>query len=129
MFFPHPDSPLYRMEKSAESEFMSGRDNENTNHVAYVVFHGHYADLLIAIQDPEILACELFTESVVSSTVVEFANNMLHQRDVRTSKLLMAVESQILEEPGAFDMFLSVLAKRPLMSDLCGRMVNAYGKV
>ena len=108
---------------------MSGRENKNIKHVAYEAFHEHYTDLLTVIQDPDVLAWELFSESVVSSTVVEFVTNMLHHRDVRTSKLLMAVESQIFEEPGAFDMFLSVLAKRPLMSDLCGRMKNAYGKL
>ena len=115
------------MEKSAESEVMSGR--ENIKDVAYEAFHEHYADLLTAIQDPEGLAWELFSESLVSVAVVEVANNVLHQRDVRTSKLLMAVESQILEKPEAFDIFLSLLAKRPLMRDLCRRIKNAYSKL
>ena len=85
-------------------------------------FRKHSADLLTAIQDPEVLAWELYSKSVISSAVVEFANNMTHERGERTTKLLMAVGSQIAVDPGVFDVFLSVLANRPAMSDLCGRM-------
>ena len=96
---------------------------------AHETFRKHSADLLTVIQDPEVLAWELFSESVITSAVVEFANNMMHERGERTSKLLMAMGSQIAVDPGAFDMFLSMLAKRPSMSDLCGRMRNTYGKL
>ena len=82
----------------------------------------------MAVQDPEVLAWELFSESVIASAVVEFANNMMHERGARTSNLLMAVESQIKVDPGMFDIFLSVLAKRPSMSDLCEKMKDTYGK-
>ena len=103
----------------------SSRENFNP---AHKTFRKHSADLLTVIQDPEVLAWELYSESVISSAVVEFANNMTHERGVRTSNLLMAVGSQIAVDPGVFDVFLSVLAKRPAMSDLCRRMKDAYGK-
>ena len=106
---------------------MATGDRENFN-PAYEVFRKHSADLLTVIQDPEVLAWELYAESVVSLTVVEFTNNMVHERGARVSKLLMAVGSQIAVDSGAFDVFLSVLAKRPSMSDLCGRMKGTYGK-
>ena len=102
-----------------------GRENFNP---AYKAFRKHSADLLTVIQDPEVLAWELFSESVVTSAVVEFTNNMVHERGERTSKLLLAMGSQIAVDPGAFDVLLSMLAKRPSMSDLCGRMKDTYGK-
>ena len=102
-----------------------GRENFNP---AYETFRKHSADLLTAIQDPEVLAWELFSESVISFTAVEFTNNMVHERGVRVSNLLMAVGSQIAVDSGALDVFLSVLAKRSSMSDLCGRMKDTYGK-
>ena len=102
-----------------------GRENLNP---AYETFRKHSADLLTAIQDPEILAWELYAESVVSFTVVEFTNNMVHERGVRVSNLLMAVGPQIAVDSGALDVFLSVLAKRPSMSDLCRKMEDTYGK-
>ena len=95
---------------------------------AYEIFRKHSADLLTVIQDPEVLAWELFAESVISSVVVEFTNNMIHERGMRTSKLLMAVGSGIKVDPTAFAVFLSVLTKRPSMSDLCRRMKDAYSK-
>ena len=101
------------------SAMATGGENFNP---AYETFRKHSADLLTVIQDPEVLSWELFSENVVTSTVVEFANNMKHERGERTSKLLMAVGSKIEVEPGTFDVFLSVLAKRPSMSDLCRRM-------
>ena len=100
---------------------------ENFN-AAYEAFRKHSADLLTVIQDPEVLAWELFSENVVTSAVVEFANNMTHERGERTSKLLMAVGSQIAVDPRTFDVFLSVLIKRPSMSDLYGRMKDNYRK-
>ena len=103
-------------------------DGEENINPAYVAFRKHSADLLTVIQDPEVLAWELFSKSVVTSAMVEFANNTMHERVLRTSKLLMAVESRIAVDPGAFNVFLSVLAKRPSMSDLCGRMKETYGK-
>ena len=107
------------------SAMTTGGENFNP---AYKTFRKHSADLLTVIQDPEVLAWELFSENAVTSAVVEFANNMTHERGTRTSNLLMAVGSQIAVDPGVFDMFLSVLDKRPAMSDLCGRMKDDYGK-
>ena len=103
----------------------AGRENFNP---AYKAFRKHSADLLTVIQDPEVLAWELFSESVVSLTVVEFANNVTHERGTRNSNLLMAVGSQIEVDPGVFHVFLSVLAKRPSMSDFCGRIKDTYSK-
>ena len=103
----------------------TGGENFNP---AYEAFRKHSADLLTVIQDPEVLAWELFSNSVISSTVVEFANNMMHGRGTRTSNLLMAVGSRIEVDPTVFDMFLSVLTKRTSMSDLCRRMKDTYSK-
>ena len=107
------------------STMATGGENFNP---AYEAFRKHSADLLTVMQDPEVLAWELYSKGVVSSAVVEFANNMTHERGERTSKMLMAVGSQIKVDPGAFDVFLSVLAKRPSTSDLCRSMKDACSK-
>ena len=90
----------------------SGRENFNP---AYETFRKHSAGLLTIIQDPEVLAWELFSKSVISCTGWVH-NNMTHERATRTSNLLMAVGSQIEVDPGVFDTFLSVLTKWPSMS-------------
>ena len=95
---------------------------------AYEAFRKHSADLLTVIQDPEVLACELYAKNIISTAVRDAAAYVMHERGVRTLNLLIAVESQIKVDPGMFDVFLSVLAKRPAMSDLRRRMKEAYGK-
>ena len=102
-----------------------GRENSNP---AYETFRKYSADLLTVIQDPEFLAWELYAENIVSAAVRDAANNTMHERYKRTSDLLAAVDSQIAVDPGMFDVFLSVLAKRSPMSDLCRRMKDTYGK-
>ena len=102
-----------------------GRENFNP---AYETFRKHSADLLTVIQDPEVLAWELYAENIIPAAGRDAAVYVMHEKGARTSNLLMAVESQIKVDPGTFDVFLSVLAKRSPMSDLCERMKDTYGK-
>ena len=95
---------------------------------AYRSFRKHSADLLTAIQDPEVLAWELYAESIIPSAVRDAANNTMHERGKRTSDLLAAVDSQIAVDPGALNVFLHVLTKRPSMSDICERVKETYRK-
>ena len=106
----------------------TAEDGENFN-PAYETFRKCSADLLTAIQDPEVLAWELYAENVIPAAVRDAAVYVMHEKGARTSNLLMAVESQIKVDPGMFDVFLSVLAKRPSMGDLCGRMKETYCKL
>ena len=96
---------------------------------AYEIFQKNLPYLLMTIQDPEMLAEELFAKNVVSHAVVESISYTMHERGVRVSKLLMAVESQIEVNPGVFSTFLSVLAKQHSMSDLYRKMKAAYSKL
>ena len=104
---------------------MKSKENLNPAHKA---FHKHSADLLMVIQDPKVLAWELYAQNIISPAVRDAATNMMHDRSKRTSDLLAAVDSRIAVDPGAFEVFLAVLAKRSSMSDLCRRMKDAYGK-
>ena len=95
---------------------------------AYETFRKHSADLLMVIQDPEVLAWELYSKDIITVDEREAACYHMHSRGMRTSSLLSAVESRIAVNPRAFDVFLSMLAKRPSMNDLCGRMKDMYSK-
>ena len=101
-----------------------GRKNFNP---AYEAFRKHSADLLTVIQDPEVLAWELYAQNIPAA-VRDAVAYLMHEKGARTSKLLMVVESKIKVDPGAFNVFLSVLAKQPPMSDLCRKMKDLYGK-
>ena len=93
-----------------------------------LTFRKYSAQLVTIIQDPEVLAWELYAEDVISQAVRDSAAYTMHEKGARTSSLLVAVESRIAVDPGVFGLFLSVLAKRPSMSDLCKKMKDACGK-
>ena len=82
----------------------------------------------MVIQDPEVLAWELHAQNIIPAAVRDAAAYMMHEKGARTLKLLIAVESKIKVDPGAFEVFLSVLAKRTSMSDLCERMKDTYSE-
>lgn len=106
---------------------MATSGEESFDQSAYEAFRKHSAELLTAIQDPEVLAWQLFAKNIITPDVRDDAVNMMHSRVARTSKLLVAVETQITVNPAAFAAFLSVLDdKRPGMNDLCKRMRDAY---
>ena len=107
---------------------MATADGGENFNPAYETFRKHSADLLAVIQDPEVLAWELYAENIIPAAVRDAAAYMMHGSGARTSNLLMAVESQIKVDPGTFDVFLSVLAKRPSMSNLCRKMKDTYCK-
>ena len=107
-----------------------GRDmsRDSSLNSACGAFRKYSADLRTAIQDTEVLAWELYAESIITEAVRDAAGNMMHERGARTSTLLAAVGSRIATDPRAFDVFLSVLAKRPTMRDLHRRIKDEYGK-
>ena len=95
---------------------------------AYEAFRKHSADLRTVIQDPDDLAWDLYSEDIITADEREAACYHMHDGSMRTSSMLSAVESKIEVDPGKFDVFLSVLAKQPSMSDLCKRMRDTYGE-
>ena len=95
---------------------------------AYEAFRTHSADLRTVIQDPKDLAWELYSKDIITADERKAACYHMHDESTRTSSMLSAVESKIEVDPGKFDVFLSVLAKQPSMSDLCKRMRDTYGE-
>ena len=95
---------------------------------AIETFRRYSAELLTAIQDPNVLAWELYSKKIISKPERDSASYTMHETGSRTSKLLAAVEAQIAVDTRAFDLFLSILAEHQEMSDLCERMKGVYGR-
>ena len=106
---------------------MATNGGQNFN-PAYEAFRKHFADLLTVIQNPENLACDLYSEDIITVRERKAACYHMHDESMRTSNLLSAVESRIAVNPRAFDVFLSTLAKEPSMSDLCRSMKDTYSE-
>ena len=94
------------------------------------VFRKHFGELLAAIQDPEVLACELYSANIITTKERDAAASTNQARAIRTSNLLATMVSQIAVDPRAFDVFLSMLATRSSMNNLLGRIrEDVYGKL
>ena len=83
-------------------------------------------ELMTVIQDPELLAWELYSEGIITVDEREAACHHMHFRSMRTSSLLSAVEGKIKVDPAKFDVFLSVLAKNSSFTDICEKMKGAF---
>ena len=71
------------------------------------------ADLIRGIQDPELLAWELYSDDVVSETVVDEVSVVGLSGVQKKSRLLSAVRDQIAVDPAKFQNFLQALNKQP----------------
>ena len=76
------------------------------------------ADLIRGIQDPELLAWELFSNDVISETVMNEVGMAGLSGVQRKTKLLTAVRDQIAVDPAKFQKLLLVLRKQPPLKGL-----------
>ena len=76
------------------------------------------ADLIRGIQDPELLAWELFSNDVISETVMNEVGMVGLSGVQRKTKLLSAVRDQIAVDPAKFQKLLLVLRKQPPLKGL-----------
>ena len=76
------------------------------------------ADLIRGIQDPELLAWELFFNDVVSETAVNEVSVVGLSVVQRKMRLLSAVRDQIAVDPAKFQKLLLVLGKQPPLKGL-----------
>ena len=88
----------------------------------YHTFREHYARLVHAIQDPLSLATQLFTRSVIDSSVLQRMNTLGFTTFQNTTALLTAVLGKIQTDPRMFHEFLSALKEDPSMQSLVESM-------
>ena len=84
------------------------------------------ADLIRGIQDPELLAWELYSDDVVSETVVDEVSVVALSAVQRKTRLLSAVRDQIAVDPAKFQNLLQALRKQPPLKDVADRLETIY---
>ena len=89
-------------------------------------FRKCYADLIRGIQDPEILALELYSTDVISKTVMKETHSVWLPRMERTTRLLSAVEHQIAVNPTKFQKFLLALRMDPVLEYMADKLETIY---
>ena len=86
------------------------------------------ADLVRVLQDPELLACDLYAEGVVLENALEEVNVVGITATQKRMKLLSLVKDQIAVYPAKFDEFVHVLKKQPPMVEMAERLERKYCK-
>ena len=89
------------------------------------VLRKHFSELVRTIQDPVLLAVDLYSAKIITQTLLERVNGATTSaRTDKTSWLLSAVSDHTSVCPEAFDTFLSVLREEhgPLLPDIAVKM-------
>ena len=89
-------------------------------------FRVYSADLIKEVQDPELLAWELYSNDIVPETVVDEVSVVGLSDVQRKSRLLMAVRDQIAVDPAKFWKFLLVLGKQPPLKEVVNKLAVMY---
>ena len=72
----------------------------------------HFSDLIRAIQDPVLLAVDLYSAEIITQTLLERVSTATAlTRTDKTSLLLGAVSDQTVVSPRTFDNFLNILSE------------------
>ena len=88
----------------------------------YRTFREHYARLYHAIQNPLSLATQLFTKSIIDSSLLQQMSTLGFTTFQNTNTLLTAVLGKIQTDPSAFGEFLLALKEDPTMRPLVESM-------
>ena len=100
--------------------------SESVPNAAYEAFREHSADLITVIDDPVVLAWELFGTHVISDTVADEVSVMGLSAAYKNARLLSAVRDQIKVDPTKLDTFLEALRKRQYMVKTAEKLEATY---
>ena len=84
------------------------------------------ADLIREIEEPEVLAWDLFSSSIISKKEVDEVSMVGLSVAHRKARLLSAVGNQIAVDPAKFQNLLLVLRKQPPLKDIVNKLETIY---
>ena len=88
------------------------------------MFKNHFGDLLILISNPELLAAQLYSKSLISSaTRNETVTSPISQQK-KTLHLLLDLESKIQVYPEKLFAFIHVMERDPSLEDVVKQMLG-----
>ena len=85
-----------------------------------------YGDLVRVLQEPELLACDLYAEGIVPEEALEEVNVVGITATQKRSKLLSLVRDQIAVHPERLHTFVQVLKKQPPMLEVAERLEEKF---
>ena len=90
------------------------------------VFQKCSANLIREIEEPEVLAWDLFSSSIISKKEVDEVSMVGLSAVQKKARLLSAVGEQIAVDPPKFQKLLLVLRKQPPLEDIVDKLEETY---
>ena len=123
----HPDSPAQH--SPTPSSIKVEKRGATLLSAESKAFRKCSADLIRGIQDPELLAWELYTGNVVSEMVVDDMSMVGLSNLQRKTRLLNAARAQITVHPSKFENLLQALRKQPSLKGMAEKLKTAYESI
>lgn len=122
---PYPDSPS----RHAPSPGSPKVDEKPTTPMSAEskAFRKCSANLIRGIEDPELLAWELYSDEVISESVVDEVSTVGLSSVQRKTRLLSAVRDTIADDPDKFQNLLIVLGNQPSLKGVVDKLKAAFG--
>ena len=120
---PPSDSPAPHTPSSPSSPKVKGATALSAESKA---FRKCSADLMRGIQDPELLAWELYSDEVISEVVVDEMSVVGLSTVQKKTRLLSAVRNQIAVDPAKFQNLLLVIRNQPQLKAVAQKLKTTY---
>ena len=88
------------------------------------MFKNHFSDLLILITDPELLAAQLYSESLISSATLDEIMTLPISRLKKTLRLLLDLKRKIQVYPEKLFVFIHVMERDSSLEDIVKQMLG-----
>ena len=88
------------------------------------MFKNHFSDLLILITDPEFLAAQLYSESLISSATLDEIMTLPISRLKKTLRLLLDLKRKIQVYPEKLFAFIHVMERDSSLEDVVKQMLG-----
>ena len=90
-------------------------------------FQEHFATLVNAIQDPDALACQLFSKGILSRQVLEELQPCGLSNTKKNEKILLSVYNHLVFiDPSKFHVFADVLRQEAYAVELSDKLEASY---
>ena len=123
---PPSDSPASHTPSSPSSPSSNKEKGTTALSAESKAFRKCSADLMRGIQDPELLAWELYSDEVISEVVVDEMSVVGLSTVQKKTRLLSAVRNQIAMDPAKFQNLLLVIRNQPQLKVVAEKLKTNY---
>ena len=90
------------------------------------VFKDHFAELMLLVSDPEQMAAQLYSKSLISPATLEKIITLPTSRQQKNLHLLLDLDRKIRADPEKLFTFIDVIQKDPSLEEVAERMSGMF---